>query len=284
VIVASLLCACVAQPAFENRLIARPNLGNPADAQPSAVAESIGGSSGRSAYQVIQPVSDLLGVSARRMLKAIAEGETDPAALAALTDERLRAKPEQIRDALGVCQELHPVYRRLIQMALDESASIDKRIDRLEQEMADLLRLHEDQVQRLAEVPGLGVDSAQQIIAEAGATAATFPSEKHLASWVGACPGNEESTEVNHSRRSPQGNPSYAAHSQSGRQCGGQTQRKHLRDSLSPLCTAPGTQAHDWDNCSQTLPPDLEDPASRSSLRGTRPRGQQNVQAEAHKK
>jgi transposase len=151
-------------------------------------------------------VSDLLGVSARRMLKAIAEGETDPLALAALADGRLRAKPEQLRDALGVCEELHPVYRRLIQMALQESASIDIRIYQLEQEMADLLRSHEDQVQRLAEVPGLGVDSAQQIIAEAGATAATFPSEKHLASWVGACPGDEESAEVNYSRRSPQGN------------------------------------------------------------------------------
>jgi len=56
------------------------------------------------------------------------------------------------------------------------------------------------------EVPGLGVDSAQQVIAEVGATAATFPSEKHLSSWVGACPGDEESAEVNHSRRSPQGN------------------------------------------------------------------------------
>jgi transposase len=89
---------------------------------------------------------------------------------------------------------------------LDEVASIDKRIDQLNQEMANLLRVHEDQVQRLAEVPGLGVDSAQQIIAEVGATAATFPSEKHLSSWVGACPGEEESAEVNHSRRSPEGN------------------------------------------------------------------------------
>ena len=48
--------------------------------------------------------------------------------------------------------------------------------------MADLLTAHHDAVQRLAEVPGLGVDSAQQIIAEVGATAATFPSSKHLAS------------------------------------------------------------------------------------------------------
>jgi len=55
--------------------------------------------------------------------------------------------------------------------------------------MASLLSEHQDAVQRLAEVPGLGVDSAQQIIAEVGATAETFPSEKCLSSWVGACPG-----------------------------------------------------------------------------------------------
>lgn len=151
-------------------------------------------------------VSDLLGASARRMLEAIAGGEINRETLAALADRGLRATQQQLQDALGVCQELNPVYRRLIKMVLDEVASIDKRIDQLNQEMASLLRPHEDQVKRLAEVPELGVDSAQQIIAEVGATAATFPSEKHLSSWVGACPGNEESAEVNHSRRSPQGN------------------------------------------------------------------------------
>jgi transposase len=151
-------------------------------------------------------VSDLLGASARRMLAAVADGETNPETLAALADRGLRATQEQLQDALGVCQELNPVYRRLIRMVLDEVASIDKRIEQLNQEMANLLRPHEDQVKRLAEVPGLGVDSAQQVIAEVGATAATFPSEKHLSSWVGACPGDEESAEVNRSRRSPQGN------------------------------------------------------------------------------
>src|SRR6516225_6098072 len=151
-------------------------------------------------------VSDLLGASARRMLEAIADGETNREALAALADRGLRATQEQLQDAFGVCQELNPVYRRLIRMALDEVASLDKRIEQLNQEVANLLRAHEDQVQRLAEVPGLGVDTAQQIIAEVGAAAATFPSEKHLSSWVGACPGDEESAEVNRSRRSPQGN------------------------------------------------------------------------------
>ena len=150
-------------------------------------------------------VSDLLGASARRMLKALADGETNPAALAALADQRLRAKPAELCDALGACAELNPVYRRLLQMALEELQLIEQQINQLDQEIASLLRPHQDTVQRLAQVPGLGVDSAQQIIAEVGATAASFASQKKLASWVGACPGDEESAGVSHSHRSPKG-------------------------------------------------------------------------------
>jgi transposase len=151
-------------------------------------------------------VSDLLGVSGRRMLKALAEGETDPAALAALADAHLRATQEQLRDALGACRELHPAYRRLVKMALEGLDLLDKQIGQLNQEIADLLRPYQEQVQRLAEVPGLGVDSAQQILAEVGAGAATFPSQGHLASWVGACPGDNESAGVSFSHRCPKGN------------------------------------------------------------------------------
>src|SRR5215813_781624 len=151
-------------------------------------------------------VSDLLGASARRMLKALAEGETNPMALASLADERLRATPEQLCDALGACTDLKPVYRRLLKMALEQLQLLEQQIGQLDQEMASLLRQHQDAVERLAEVPGLGVDSAQQIIAEVGPTAATFPSEKCLSCWVGACPGDEESAGVNYSHRSPQGN------------------------------------------------------------------------------
>ena len=151
-------------------------------------------------------VSDLLGLSAQRMLKAMAQGETSPATLAALADKHLRATPEQLCDALGACTELNAVYRRLLGMALQELQLIDEQIGQLDQEMASPLSAHQDAVQRLAEVPGLGVDSAQQIIAEVGPTAATFPSDKCLSSWVGACPGDDESAGVNHSHRSPKGN------------------------------------------------------------------------------
>ena len=151
-------------------------------------------------------VSDLLGASARRMLQALAEGESDPAALAALADKRLRATPAELRDALGACTELNPVYRRLVRLALDDLQLIEQQIGQLDQEIANLLREHQDAVQRLAEVPGLGVDSAQQIVAEVGAKAATFPSAKNLVSWVGACPGEDETAGVNRSKRSPKGN------------------------------------------------------------------------------
>src|SRR5207249_2844657 len=140
------------------------------------------------------------------MLKALADGETDPAALAALADQRLRATPAQLHDALGACMELNPVHRRLIKMALVDLELIEQQIGQLDQEIARLLRQHQDAVERLAVVPGLGVDSAQQIIAEVGAKAATFASAKNLSSWVGACPGEEESAGVNRSRRSPKGN------------------------------------------------------------------------------
>ena len=151
-------------------------------------------------------VSDLLGASARRMLYALAEGETNPAALAVLADKQLRATPEQLCDALGACTDLKPVYRRLLKMMLEQFQFLEQQISQLDHEMASLLSQHQDAVQRLAEVPGLGVDSAHQIIAEVGPTAATFPTGKHLSSWVGACPGDEESAGVNYSHRSPQGN------------------------------------------------------------------------------
>lgn len=151
-------------------------------------------------------VSDLLGVSAQRMLQALADGETNPETLAALADRRLRATPSQLCDALGACQQLNQVYRRLLKMALEELKLLEQQQDQLDKMISELLALHQDAVRRVAEIPGLGVDSAHQVIAEVGPTAAVFPSAKHLASWVGVCPGEEQSADQSQSTRSPKGN------------------------------------------------------------------------------
>ncbi|HUD23333.1 MAG TPA: IS110 family transposase [Acidobacteriaceae bacterium] len=151
-------------------------------------------------------VSDLLGLSARRMLQALAEGETDPAAVAALADQRLRATPAQLRDALGACAHLHPVYRRLLKMALEELKLLEEQIAKLDGEAAELLQEHQEALQRLAEVPGLGVSSAVQIVAEVGPEAKAFESAKEMSSWVGVCPGSNETAGEAHSTTSPKGN------------------------------------------------------------------------------
>jgi transposase len=151
-------------------------------------------------------VTDLLGVSGRRMLQAVAEGATDPVAVAALADAKLRATPEQLRDSLAACAHLSPVYRRLLQMELKQLQFLEQQSHELEQEITPLLQPHAGEVERLAEVPGLGVESAQQIIAEIGPKAEVFPSEKALASWVGVCPGEEVSAGETHSSHSPKGN------------------------------------------------------------------------------
>jgi transposase len=94
--------------------------------------------------------------------------------LAVLAYRRLRATPAELRDALGASIELNPVYRWPVRLALDDLQLIEQQVGQLEQEIASLLREHQGAVQRLAEVPGLRVDSALQIIAEVGAKVATF--------------------------------------------------------------------------------------------------------------
>lgn len=151
-------------------------------------------------------ITDLLGVSGRRMLQALAEGETEPAKLASLADHRLRATPEQLRDALGAVTDLNPIYRRLVRMALEQLRLLEYQIEELDKESARLLSAHQNAVERVAEVPGFGVDSSQQVIAEMGPQAAPFPTAKNFSSWVGTCPGQEESAGESKSSRSPKGN------------------------------------------------------------------------------
>jgi transposase len=149
-------------------------------------------------------VSNLLGASGLRILHALAKGETDPEKLAQLGDERLQCTEEQLVDALtGRAQ---PVHGEMLALQLERLQLIDQQMARRNSMIAEALKPHQDAVIRLAEVPGLGVDSAQQIIAEVGARASTFQSAAELTSWVGTCPGKEESAEQNRSSRSAKGN------------------------------------------------------------------------------
>jgi len=149
-------------------------------------------------------VSDLLGASGLRILRALAQGETDPKKLALLGDDQLKCSEEQLVDALTGRPQ--PMHREMLRLQLERLQLIDRQIEELNGLIAQAMKPHQEAVIRLAEVPGLGVDSAQQVIAEVGVQASTFPSAAELTSWVGTCPGKDESAEENHSSRSAKGN------------------------------------------------------------------------------
>src|SRR5260370_37696475 len=98
------------------------------------------------------------------------------------------------------------MHREMLALQLERLQLMDEQIAKLNGLIAQAMKPHQDAVIRLAEVPGLGVDGGQQVIAEVGVKASTFPSAAELTSWVGTCPGKEESAEENHNRRSAKGN------------------------------------------------------------------------------
>lgn len=150
-------------------------------------------------------ISDLLGASGRRILRALSNGETDPAALAKLADERLRCSREELLDALS--GNLLPIHQTVLGQQLDRLELLERQVRELNELVAAQMRAHQQAVIRLAQIPGLGVDSAHQIVAEIGPSAQAFESPANLASWVGVCPGRNESAEQNHSSRCAKGNP-----------------------------------------------------------------------------
>src|ERR1700676_4870895 len=68
------------------------------------------------------------------------------------------------------------------------------------------MQTYQDVVRLLIEIPGIGATAAQEILSEIGPEAAAFPSAPQLASWIGVCPGSNESAGENHSGRSAKGN------------------------------------------------------------------------------
>jgi transposase len=98
----------------------------------------------------------------------------------------LQCTDEQLVDALT--GRVQPMNWAMLGLQLERLQLIDTQIAKLHGKIAQAMKLHQEAVMRLAEVPGLGVDSAQQIIAEVGAQASTFPSAAELTSWVGPVP------------------------------------------------------------------------------------------------
>src|SRR6266511_950841 len=136
--------------------------------------------------------SKTLGVSARRMLDALVAGTHDPELLAELARGRLRRKLPALKEALsGRFRSDH--HGLLVAQILAHIDYLDETIatlsERIEQAIAPFARERE----LLQTIPGVGRTGAEVLIAELGVDMSVFPTDAHLASWAGQCPGNHES-------------------------------------------------------------------------------------------
>ena len=149
-------------------------------------------------------MSDVLGVSGRAMLRALVAGEADPARLATLADGRLKASRADLEAALT--GRLLPHHRFVLGELLEQLAHLEAAIDRVSAEIARQTAAQAATIARLDTIPGINAHTAEVIVAEVGATVDRFPSARHLASWAGLCPGNDESGGVPRSGRTRRGN------------------------------------------------------------------------------
>jgi transposase len=149
-------------------------------------------------------MSDVMGVSGREMLRAMARGETDAAALAELARGSLRGKIPLLQEAArGSLTAHHQFLLRQWMTMWDELAL---RITQFEQRIEEQIRPFETAVTAWASLPGIDRVTAWSIVAEMGADLKVFPTAAHAASWAALCPGQQESAGKRQSGRTRRGN------------------------------------------------------------------------------
>jgi transposase len=170
-------------------------------------------------------VSDILGKSGRDMIEALIAGERDPEVLAEMARGRMRVKQPALVEALTGSFDAH--HGELARILLDQIDALTAKIDRLSLRASELIeaipaaqapdapsvpaegpsRPPLSAVERLDEITGIGILSAQQIIAEIGLDMSQFPTSGHLVSWAKISPRTIQSGPRSRSGATGRGNP-----------------------------------------------------------------------------
>lgn len=150
-------------------------------------------------------VTNILGLSGRRILNRLIDGETLPQALATLAHRNLKASPDELEAALRGRVTRH--HRFLLKLHLDQIDAIDGAIASIDKEVEGNLEPFRQAQQLLSAIPGISQLSACIILSEIGLDMSRFETAGHLVSWAGLCPRNDESAGKRRSTRLRKGAP-----------------------------------------------------------------------------
>jgi transposase len=135
--------------------------------------------------------TDIMGASGRDMMRALIAGSADPEALADPARGKLRAKLPALQKALTSRFRAHHAF--LLERMLSHPSDLEADIAAVSERIEAAIAPFEGRRFLLESIPGVGQRSAEVILAEIGLDLSVFPTEGHLASWAGMCPGQRES-------------------------------------------------------------------------------------------
>src|SRR5258708_31976369 len=160
--------------------------------------------------------------------------------VAELGGGRAREKLPQLEQALAGQFGAH--HRFLLAQQLAHIDFLDASLERVSTEIAERVGPFEAEVARLQSIPGVGQRTAEVLVAEIGVDLTRFPTARHLASWAGLCPGNDESAGKRRSGRTRKGSPWLRTALVEAGQAAARTKETYLAAQYRRLAAPPGAQ------------------------------------------
>jgi transposase len=143
--------------------------------------------------KLTQVLTDIFGTTGMRILTDLSKGITDANKLAKYMDLNKRLVPKKEQAIAGLKGTFTKDSQIMLKVMLETIAFYQKQIDLLEKQVERLLKPYQLEHDLLQTIPGIKTKAANHIIAELSVNMDAFVDQKHLSSWSGLCPGNNES-------------------------------------------------------------------------------------------
>lgn len=149
-------------------------------------------------------VSDLTGVSSRKLIEQALVGEVNQENIGDLIHYSMQSKKSEL--LLAMDGAFSSIQKHLVKAILDHIDDMTKRIKDLDDIVNDQMKGYDDAIKMIDDLPGVGKRSAEVIVSEIGIDMSRFPSDAHISSWSGLSPGNNESAGKRKSGKTTKGN------------------------------------------------------------------------------